>query len=462
MKNKLIDNTMTTTMDDGYLELSRKVHLILHVGRLMMENSADTSRIVRSMQRTAAYAGIFGDQLHIHITYTTIMVSVSVGNHHMTKLQKCYQHNVDMNIILEVSKLTWEAIENDYTIEDFEKLLKRIERKKSKYATFIINLGAALACGGVGKMFGCDIVAALYTAIAAFIGFFIRSQCLKIGINPYMAIVIASFSATVMAYFVHFLPYTNTPWYTMLACSIFIVPGVPMVNALEDMLDCYITAGMTRAMNTILMVGSMTFGIIFAIKMFSVEDFTHLSVTIHQTYLAYIISAFIAASGFSTMFNVPPRLLWVVGLGGVICVCIRISAMDFLGVSLPVGTLLGAMVVSIIALRAVHWFHVPSHVLTIPSVIPLMPGILMYRLLFNIIDIDTLDVNNFLQAFQSGVNASLIILAIAVGVALPNIFAQKYIKISDSKRLSKALADRKYRHRHKCKINNELNEESAI
>lgn len=445
MKHIPISNTIPSNIDENYLELSRKVHLILHVGRLMMENSADTSRIVRTMQRTAAYAGIFGDQLHIHVTYTTLMVSVSVGNYHMTKLQKCYQHNVDMNIILEVSKMTWEAIECDYTIEEFEAQLKRIESKKSKYATFIINLGAALACGGVGKMFGCDFVASLYTALSAFIGFFIRSQCLKIGINPYMAIVIASFFATVMAYFTHFLPFTTTPWYTMLACAIFIVPGVPMVNALEDMLDCYITAGMTRAMNTVLMVGSMTFGIIFAIKLFSVEDFTHLSAVDHQAYIVYMISAFIAASGFSTMFNVPPRLLWVVGLGGVICVSIRTLSMDLLGVGLPIGTLLGAMVVSIIALKAVHWFHVPSHVLTIPSVIPLMPGILMYRLLFNIIDIDTLDVANFLQAFQSGVNATLIILAIAVGVALPNIFAQKYIKIYDSKRLSRALSERKYR-----------------
>ena len=71
-----------------------------------------------------------------------------------------------------------------------------------------------------------------------------------------------------------------------------------MVNALEDMLDCYITAGITRAMNTLLMVGSMTFGIIFAIKLFSVEDFTHLSTVNHQAYIVYVISAFIAAAGF--------------------------------------------------------------------------------------------------------------------------------------------------------------------
>ena len=59
MNNFSILHTIPTNMDKNYLELTRKVHLILHVGRLMMENSADTSRIVRSMRRTAAYGNFW-------------------------------------------------------------------------------------------------------------------------------------------------------------------------------------------------------------------------------------------------------------------------------------------------------------------------------------------------------------------------------------------------------------------
>lgn len=447
--------------DENYIRLTQKVRLILHVGRLLMENSADTTRIVRLMKRTAACVGLFGEQVQIHITYTTLMISIGVGSYHMTKLQKCRQHGVDMHIISQVSALTWTAIDKDYTIEQFEDELNRLEKKKTKYTSFIINLGAALACGGVGKMFGCDVAAALYTALAAFIGFFVRRQCMLMQINAYMAIAIASFAATVIAYFTHFLPFSSTPWYPMLACTIFIVPGIPLINAVEDMMDNYITAGMTRAMNTLLMVGSMTFGIIFAIKLFQVSDFTVLAAANHQSYIVYVISACIAAAGFSTMFDVPPRLLWVVGIGGIISVCVRNLAIDFLGIGQPIGTLFGAMAVSIIALKAIHWFHVPTHVLTVPSVIPLMPGIYMYRLLFNIIDIDMLNADTFLQAFQSGINATLTILAIAIGVAVPNIFARKYLTRADSSRLSHALAARKYRRRMKEKIKMQAQPDSA-
>ena len=44
-----------------------------------------------------------------------------------------------------------------------------------------------------------------------------------------------------------------------------------------------------------------------------------------------------------------------------------------------IGSFMGSFVVSLIAVKAVHWFHVPNHVLTIPSVIPMVPGVLMYR-----------------------------------------------------------------------------------
>ena len=35
---------------------------------------------------------------------------------------------------------------------------------------------------------------------------------------------------------------TNTPWHPLIACSLFIVPGIPLINAIDDLVDNYITA----------------------------------------------------------------------------------------------------------------------------------------------------------------------------------------------------------------------------
>ncbi len=54
---------------------------------------------------------------------------------------------------------------------------------------------------------------------------------------------------------------STTPWHPLMACALFIVPGVPLINFVSDMLDGYIETGFIRAVNTLLMVLAMAFGI---------------------------------------------------------------------------------------------------------------------------------------------------------------------------------------------------------
>lgn len=198
-------------------------------------------------------------------------------------------------------------------------------------------------------------------------------KCNLLKFNPYASIAISAFVATICAYFIHFMP-TNTPWHPLIACSLFIVPGIPLINAIDDLVDNYITSGMTRAMNTLLMIGSMTFGIAFAIKLCVVQDFTSLSIS-SNSFVVCAVAASVAAIGFATIFNMPPRLLIVVACGAIISVGVRNFLMLEYDCSQATASLAGAVIVSLLSLKAVHIVHAPSHVLTIPSVIPLIPGV---------------------------------------------------------------------------------------
>ena len=168
------------------------------------------------------------------------------------------------------------------------------------------------------------------------------------------------------------------------------------------------------------MVGGMAFGIAFALRLLVMSDvtidqkFSELSMVPHDAYWVYAVAAAIAAMGFATIFNVQRRLLWVVAVGGIIAVCTRNFVNFELGYGPVIGSFMGSFVVSLIAVKAVHWFHVPNHVLTIPSV-SLM------------------------------VNSALIIFCIALGVAVPNIFARRYIAKDRQRFLTQMLAERRAR-----------------
>lgn len=312
---------MDKTMVEQEIILRRKLDLLLRTGKILVESAADTNRIVRNMNRVAAYLGLPEENLHIDVTYTMLVVNLSDESHSYSKFQKCEKHGINMTAISEISKLSWRAIEEDYSLDRYEEELEKIKNKKRNYTPYLVAIGAGFACGGFCKLFGSDWVAFLFASIAAFAGFRVRARCIEFGINLYMSITIAALVSTCLAYITTFTGLSGTPYHPLLACALFIVPGVPIINFVDDMIDNYIQVGIVRAVNTVLMVCAMAFGIVMAMRLLAMEDvvidkkFSELSMVPHDPYYIYAIAAAISAMGFSMIFNIQRRLLWVVAVG---------------------------------------------------------------------------------------------------------------------------------------------------
>lgn len=445
--------TDTTTIQAKSL-LRRKLDLLLRTGKLLVESAADTNRIMRNMKRTAAYLGLPEENLHIYITYSMLMVNLSDEQHSFSKFQRCERHGVNMAAIDAVSKLSWRAIREVYSLDRYEKELEKIRTSRRDYPLWLVTLGTGLACGGLCIQFGGDWISFFYAAIAAAAGYYVRGECTRRRMNTYMGIALTAFLATVVAWCTTLLPaWTATPLHPLLACALFLVPGVPLINFVDDMLDNYVHVGITRATNALLTMAAMSFGIAFFLKVSGINasEFTEISVTPHNSYWSYAVAAAISAAGFSMMFNLPRRLLWGVALGGVVAVCVRNlislgpdSGNFGLGMGIALGSFAGSTVVSLIAVKAVHWFHTPNHCLTIPSVITLMPGLLMYRALVSVIDMDGAT-NEVTNAVGFGLSSAFTLLGISVGVAIPNIFARHWIAADQKRYLRRIIAARRAR-----------------
>ncbi len=448
-------------------KIIRKLDLLLRTGKLLMASGADTSRIHRNLLRTAAFLGLPKDNLHIFVEYNMLQVNLSDAEHSLTKFQSCYEHGINMTAISAVSKLSWRAIKEDYTLDEYEAELEKISSRPRNYSRRMVAVGAGFACGGFCVQFGCDWTAFFYASIAAIVGFRLR-DCLNHGPihNMYVNIGIAAFVSTIIAWLSAFLTisekvvgmmpdwlvpvlHSDTPWHPLMACALFIVPGVPLINFVSDMIDNHIQVGLNRAINTLLMVTAMSFGIAFAIEVCGVDNFVKdLSMTPHNTYISYSVAAAISAMGFSMIFNIPRRLLWVVAIGGIIAVCTRnfvnLGASNH-NMGLDQGpimaALVGSLLIGVLCVRFVHVFHTPHHCLAIPSVIPMVPGVLMYRALFALIEMQGV-VGELTEAFSNAVKASLIILCIAIGVAIPNIYARRWLSPKRADKLSRLIEKR--------------------
>lgn len=435
--------------------IRHKLDLLLRTGQLLVESAADTNRIMRNMKRTAAFLGLPEEHLHIYVQFNMLMVNLSDNEHSYTKFQRCDKHGINMTTISLISKLSWKAIREDYTIEQYADELEAIAKRPRNYTPVQVAIGTGFACGGFCIQFGCDWTAFFYASFAAAIGMYLRGLMLRKGLNNYMGIAIAAFISTVIAWATTYLPssWTDTPLHPLLACALFIVPGVPLINFVDDMLDNYIQVGLTRAINTFLMIVAMSFGIAFFLKLsnFDLTQFYTIPMIPHNSYISYAAAAAISAMGFSMIFNIPRRLLWVVAIGGIIAVCTR-NFVNLgpsnnnigLDMGLAIGSLAGSALASVIAVKAVHWVHAPNHVLSIPSVIPMVPGVLMYRALVGLIELNGV-VGELTNAMKFGMASAITIMCIALGVAVPNVFARHWVAKNRQRKLKQLIEERKKR-----------------
>ena len=455
-------------MDCSKKTLRRKLDLLLRTGQILMESSADTSRVKRNMERTAAYLGLPKENLHMNIDYYMLQVNVSDEYHSFSKMQRCDKHVINMLAIQEVSKLSWRAIQKDYSLDKYEEELEKIANGKHYYKDWIIAIGAGLACGGFCIQFGCDWTAFFYASIAAILGNRLRMFLNHSGSNLYANFAVAAFVSTILAWLSSFLStptvqaalpeflrsilFTETPWHPLLACALYIVPGVPLINAVNDLLDNHINTGLVRAMNTLLIVIAMSFGIMLAIKCGSFDGFAkNLSTIPHHSFYVYAVAAAISAMGFATIYNIPYRLMPWIAVGGIICVCTRnfvfldpSTGNAGLGLGIVVGSLCGSALISIINIKAVHILHTPHQCITIPAVIPIVPGVLMYRALYGFMGMQGV-VGEVTHAMSFAINGSLVLVCIALGVAIPNIFAKKWIAPHRKAKLQRMIDERRQR-----------------
>lgn len=441
-----------------------KLEMILDVGQLLLESGSDSKCCVRDMLRAAAYLGLHWQHINFQLTYTTIMANYVGDRRSYTVFRKYRKHGINMATIIDVSRLSWRAIEENFLPEAFHAHLQELKQANQvrHYSPLVMSLAAGIACGAFAKLFGGDWLSFWYTSLAACLGFWVRRWCDELGINGYISIGVAAFMATMCAHLTSILPDSKTPWYPMISCMLFLVPGIPLINSFDDLVNNYFLSGLTRSANTALIIFSMTFGIVGSLSLWQIPDFTNYSLVPDGMTFSICLATALAAVGFSIIFNIPPRLLIVAGVGAVIAVGTRTVLHLEFGVPMAWASFWGAAVISIVGYRFAHWIRVPHVVVIIPAVIPMIPGVLMYRLLLGFFYISSLNPEGLLTAIQSGVQAAMIILGIAMGATIPDMLAHQFIERARHRRLCHLLATSQCKEDSALELETDIDQASNI
>lgn len=246
-------------------ELSK---ILLEVGTLLMASGANTSRIRITISRIA---NAYGFNTELLVTHRALMLTVSddKNDYFESSLKRTLPHGANFRMVSGISKMSWKVVEESW---NYEQIWNEINRLKSlsHYPRPIILLTVALAGASFCRLFGGGVVEMIVAFVATCIGLIVRQEAVKRNFNAYLCIFAASLVSCLIAGAAVKFNIGTEPEHAFATSVLYLIPGIPLINSLSDLLDGNIMNGIVRGTNGLIIAFAIAFGMLCSILIYNI------------------------------------------------------------------------------------------------------------------------------------------------------------------------------------------------
>lgn len=238
-------------------ELKDITRFLLEYANRLMGSGVHTSRVIRNTRRIGQSLDV---NVNMSIFQKTMVVSVcdvdSLEVYNEVAIIPAFPISFELNA--ELSALSWEAYDNHLPIETLrEKYSQIIARPKMDplCTLFLVGFANASFCA----LFGGDWTARGIVFSATLIGFYLKQIMQKKHINHYIVFVASAFIASLVASSA--LTLDTTAEVAIATSVLYLVPGVPLLNGVIDIVEGHVLTGCSRLIQALLLVLCIAVGL---------------------------------------------------------------------------------------------------------------------------------------------------------------------------------------------------------
>jgi len=243
--------------------------LLLDVGVHLLSSGASCSRIRITMQRLAT-SSVY--TTHISIAPKSVSLTLNDVNDNaiFSGMRTILAQGVNFKIISGISRLSWDAVENDFSIQQVRDELSRLIALPH-YPRLIVLIFVGLAGAGFCFCFGGKLPEMVITFGATFFGMFVRQEAIKKKFNPYICVFIGSLAASLFAGAFLKAGLEINFEHAFATSVLFLIPGVPLINCFTDLIDGNILNGLARGVNALMFALAIALGLVAAMLIYNLK-----------------------------------------------------------------------------------------------------------------------------------------------------------------------------------------------
>ncbi len=239
-------------------------NILLEIGATLMSSGASTHRTRVTLERLAHGLGY---DIELLITQRALMLTIIEKDqpHFFSRLKRTSPHGVNFRVVSGISHLSWNVLEEKWTVAQIEAELRRL-KSLPHYPRLVILGLVGLAGAAFCRIFGGGLIEMTVAFVATVIGLFVRQETTRLKFNPYLCVFFAAFVASFIAGLAEQFHIGAEPDKAFATSVLFLVPGVPLINSVTDLMDGNTQNGIVRAVNGLMIAFSIAMGL-FAVKM---------------------------------------------------------------------------------------------------------------------------------------------------------------------------------------------------
>ncbi len=242
------------------VDIQELSNFLLDFATTLMAVGSHTSRVVRNVTRIA-------DSFDYGVDMTVFQRNITMTIKHRDdySIRRTYVRRIpaaalNFRTISDLSSLSWDAYDNHLELAEIQKQYSRIITRPPMSRWLVLVL-VAFANAAFCRLFGGDLMAMGLVWVATLVGFFVRQELMKRHVNHMVVFVVCAFIASLIAGLGFRYHWGTTEDIALGTSVLFLIPGVPLINSIIDILEGHVLVGWSRAINAFILIICIALGL---------------------------------------------------------------------------------------------------------------------------------------------------------------------------------------------------------
>ena len=238
-------------------ELTELLDFIGEYATYLLGSGVHTSRVVRNARRIGASQSV--DVRLTTFQRTSILTVREEGNPQVvTQVVEIPHLPISFERNSDLSALSWDALDDRLPLDEIRRRYGELIDKPRIDPIFVL-VTVGLANASFCRLFGGDWTAAGIVFTARLVGFAARQRMQAHGVNHFLIFIISAFMASLCASAA--LRFDCTAETALATSVLYLVPGVPLINGVIDIVEGHVLIGCSRLIGALLLILCIAVGL---------------------------------------------------------------------------------------------------------------------------------------------------------------------------------------------------------